>query len=90
MRQLYFVVPAYNEEASIGDLIYRINEVCNKQKLAFIILIDDGSKDRTALIVRNASNHLPIKLISNQQNSGLGYTIKRGLEDACSKCKQTI
>ena len=90
MRQLYFVIPAYNEEASIGDLIYRINEVCNKQKLAFIILIiDDGSQDRTALIVRNASNHLPIKLISNKQNSGLGYTIKRGLEYACSKCKSS-
>jgi len=88
MRKLYFVIPAYNEEASIGDLIQRINETCNNQKLVFsIFIVDDGSKDRTALIAQNASNQLPLKLISNNQNSGLGYTIKRGLQCACSESK---
>lgn len=80
---LHFVLPAYNEEASIQDLINRIAFICSENGYKYdILVVDDGSKDRTSEITEKLSISLPITLIKNTPNKGLGFTIRRGLKYA--------
>ncbi len=44
MKDLRIVIPAYNEESSIGDIIDRVRKTCPE---AEVLVVDDGSKDRT-------------------------------------------
>lgn len=60
MDKLYLVMPAYNEEANIEDVVrswYKVLEkTSNDSKL---VVADNGSKDRTHLILDNLKNELP-------------------------------
>lgn len=49
MKDLRIVIPAYNDEASIGAVIDRVRKACPE---AEIIVVDDASKDATAQIAR--------------------------------------
>lgn len=81
VQKLHFLLPAYNEEASILDLIDRISVVCEESQFEYdILVVDDGSKDKTAEIVRQKSESLPIVLLQNKPNKGLGFTIRKGLK----------
>jgi len=76
-----WVVPAYNESASIADLIDRIAEVSRTGGWVWeLIVVDDGSADDTGDIARaKAAAGLPVDVVRNEPNRGLGYTIRRGL-----------
>ncbi len=64
------VIPAYNEEKHIGDVVRR-----TRQLLDNVLVVDDGSADRTADRAREAG----AEVIVHQQNQGKGETIKTGL-----------
>ena len=64
------VIPAYNEEKHIGDVVRR-----TRQKLDDVLVVDDGSRDKTADRAREAG----AKVIVHPQNRGKGETIKTGL-----------
>ncbi len=77
------VLPAYNEEASIGDLLVRIGEVMSREKQSYAVLVvDDGSSDRTAEIAESYTESLPVTVTRNPGNLGLGGAILRGLKAA--------
>ncbi len=77
---VHVVLPAYNEEASVGDLIARIAEVMDSAEIAFdVLVVDDGSADATAEIARAGRN---TTVLTNERNRGLGFTIGRGLRQA--------
>ena len=74
------VLPAYNEEKGIGSLLERISEALNDEQLAFeVLVVDDGSQDRTLQIVEEYSKELPVKVSRHAVNQGLGATIRDGL-----------
>jgi len=80
MKTLSIVIPAYNEEASIGRLLQLLDEV-DIERLGWkkeIIVVDDGSKDRTFEI---ASAHGTARVIQ-QTNGGKGRAVQRGIEEA--------
>ena len=80
-NKLFFLLPAYNEQASISDLIDRISEVCEDNSFNYnILVVDDGSVDKTAEIAKQKSHDVPILVLQNRPNRGLGYTISRGLK----------
>jgi glycosyltransferase involved in cell wall biosynthesis len=68
------LIPAYNEEAGIGQTL---EDLCSEPRLAGaeIIVIDDGSHDRTAEIVRTFTN---VRLIQHPFNRGYGSAIRSG------------
>ncbi len=81
---LSVVVPALNEEDGIGQIIERIEAV--RPALASagvdgleIIVVDDGSHDRTAEI---ASSYSSIRLVRHPVNRGYGAAIKTGFNAA--------
>jgi len=79
--KLSVVIPAYNEEATIEKLINLVKKVNLKQYKVDkeIIIIDDGSKDRTVEIVKKIKG---IKLIIREKNGGKGAAVKTGIENA--------
>lgn len=67
------LIPAYNEEATITDVIHHTKPFVNK-----ILVINDGSTDAT----KQVSIQAGAKVIDNIVNRGLGQTMKRGYEEA--------
>jgi glycosyltransferase involved in cell wall biosynthesis len=64
------VIPAYNEEKHISDVVRR-----TRQKLDDVLVVDDGSPDKTADRAREAG----AEVIVHEINRGKGETIKTGL-----------
>src|SRR6202035_4265620 len=64
------VIPAYNEEKHIGEVVRR-----TRQKLDDVLVVDDGSQDTTADRAREAG----AEVIVHPENRGKGETIKTGL-----------
>jgi dolichol-phosphate mannosyltransferase len=77
------VLPAYNEEANIGTLLRRIFESLADEQLGFsIIVVNDGSSDRTQQILEGYAHDFPLTVHRHEQNQGLGATIRDGLREA--------
>jgi len=76
---LSVIIPAYNEEDIIKKTLTTIEKYLVSQGYFYeIIVIDDGSKDRTSDIARS----LKIKnltVITNKENRGKGYVVRQGL-----------
>ena len=71
------IVPAYNEENSIGRCIESLLNQDYKGALE-IIIVNDGSKDKTSEIVKK----YPVKFIDLTKNVGKANALNRGMEDA--------
>ncbi len=78
MQKLSIVIPAYNEDAHIGRLLEKVLEI-DIQSLGFekeIIVVDDGSQDRTYAI---ASSFTAVKVLRQLPNQGKGIAVQRGI-----------
>lgn len=76
--KLVVTIPALNEENTIGQVIDEIPRRMKGIKKIHILVIDDGSTDRTANIAREKG----ATVIHNKKNLGLAFTFKKGLEKA--------
>ncbi len=76
------ILPAYNEEDKIGDVINETVKVLDKITDNWeIIVVDDGSKDLTFTIAKEfAKNDGRIRAISYGKNMGKGFALKYGFE----------
>ena len=82
-KNVFIVLPAYNEEANIGNLLDHVKEAMEEAGLSFtVIVVNDGSRDSTARIVEEHGTHIPIILKHHETNLGLGATIRDGLFEA--------
>jgi glycosyltransferase involved in cell wall biosynthesis len=72
------LIPAYNEEESLASTVATIQAQAKYFKSMEIIVINDGSKDRTGEIART----LPVNLIEHDPNQGYGAALKSGLKVA--------
>jgi len=80
-QTLSIVIPAYNEEDGIAHFIDSVTSVPFNFSSIEILVIDDGSKDRTSEIVSEiASNNPSIKLIRLARNSGHMAALTAGFE----------
>ncbi|MBL6945532.1 MAG: glycosyltransferase family 2 protein [Rhodospirillales bacterium] len=78
MKKITVIIPAYNEEKTIVDLLERVNAQSVKGFSFEIIVIDDGSRDGTLAILEN---HLDLydKLVKQTPNQGKGAAVIAGL-----------
>jgi dolichol-phosphate mannosyltransferase len=78
---IHLVVPAYNEAPNIPRLLAGLEPVA-KELGARLIVVDDGSTDGTAALLRAHVNGLPVDLVSHDRNRGLGAAVRTGLDAA--------
>lgn len=80
-REILVVLPAYNEEENIGELLSQIRFALEEDsKTGYrVFVVNDGSKDRTGEIVSEMAKEMPIELLVHEVNQGLGATIRDGL-----------
>jgi glycosyltransferase involved in cell wall biosynthesis len=79
MRKLTVVIPAYNEERTIAEVLRRVKDVEIGGLEREIIVVDDGSRDRTREILRDTSG---IRAIFHEKNRGKGGALQTGIEAA--------
>jgi dolichol-phosphate mannosyltransferase len=91
INDIAIVLPAFNEEQDLPKLLARIEETLSNQPFRYqVIVVDDGSKDRTADIAREASLRMPVRLIQHPQNRGLGMAMQTGLHAAATSADAVI
>lgn len=81
---LSVVIPAYNEQARLGPTLDRVHEYLSGRRLTWeLIVVDDGSADHTADLVRAAAADEPrIKLVRYPHNRGKGFAVREGVRAA--------
>jgi len=72
------VIPAFNEEKSLGRLLDELKKYVDKSQ---IIVIDDGSKDNTRIVAEKSDVHV----ISHKNNFGKGESLRRGFDEAVKR-----
>jgi glycosyltransferase involved in cell wall biosynthesis len=78
--KLSIIIPAYNEEASIEEIVRRVRRAEIPGIEREIVVVDDASKDRTAEIARGLQG---IRLVQHERNGGKGAAVKTGIR-ACT------
>jgi glycosyltransferase involved in cell wall biosynthesis len=78
-------MPAYNEESTIEGIVKKIDAV-NLEKIGVskeLIIVDDGSKDRTVEIIKNLQKvYNYINFVQHKRNVGKGGAIKTAITNA--------
>jgi glycosyltransferase involved in cell wall biosynthesis len=82
--EISIVIPIFNEEESVQELVARINEALRKTKHAFeIVFIDDGSDDGTLeLLKKYARDFKNIHVYSFRRNMGKAVALSLGFQKA--------
>jgi dolichyl-phosphate beta-glucosyltransferase len=84
-RPIYsIIIPAYNETARIGNALVEVLRCIHERNWpAELLVVDDGSADDTAAIVRRfAAASSYVRLIQNGVNRGKGFSVRNGMLNA--------
>jgi len=86
-QSISVVIPAYNESGRLSASLKRVLAFVHQQGWeAEIIVVDDGSRDNTAEIVRSYSQKEKIvRLLQNPGNRGKGYSVRNGVLHAAGE-----
>ena len=79
MKKFSIIIPVYNEEKRIRYLLESINKLDYPKEFYEVIVVNDGSSDRSRNIVEEFSF---VKLINFQKNRGRFFARKKGAECA--------
>lgn len=81
MNKISFIIPAYNEETRVGDTVMSIISYAETNHYEIeVIVVNDGSADRTGEIVKDISEKRPnVFLLNNEKKEGKGYSVREGV-----------
>jgi glycosyltransferase involved in cell wall biosynthesis len=83
MCSLGIVIPAFNEEFRLALTLTGITQyLIGKKWSTDIVVVDDGSSDRTAELVQDFARAYPsVRLVRNGRNRGKGFSVRRGMQE---------
>jgi dolichyl-phosphate beta-glucosyltransferase len=85
LRSLSIVIPAYNEEQRLPATLEKVFAYLRGKPFdpIEILVVDDGSGDQTAGVVRRIAARQPqLRLLCNPGNRGKGYSVRHGMLEA--------
>ncbi|MBI5036032.1 glycosyltransferase family 2 protein [Candidatus Micrarchaeota archaeon] len=85
-EKITVIVPAHNEEENISMVLGPLNEAKRKGVIHDAVVVDDGSTDRTAEIVKRAGIHV----IQMPVNQGKGAAVLEGIKHAAKNGSYTV
>jgi len=81
------VIPAYNEEKTIEEILFRTYKTMETMRIPYeILMVDDGSSDRTRFL---AERH-KVTVLTNGTNAGKGHALRKGFKNATGNIIITI
>lgn len=80
MRKLSIIIPIYNEEKTLPELLRRVLALSIPGFEIEIVTVDDASTDRTSEILKRYEKQ--IRIYRNEKNQGKGTTVRNGLMKA--------
>lgn len=80
---VYFLIPAYEEDETLGLLLYKIRRVMAEEHRDYVaVVLDDGSADETAEVAERYRSFLPVKVLRHAENRGIGPSLDRLVREA--------
>jgi len=80
---LSVIIPAYNEERRLPKTLKEIDKYLKKHYQYEIIVVNDGSKDKTAEVGESLKSQISnLKIIDNKKNNGKGFVVRQGMLEA--------
>lgn len=80
---LSIVIPVFNEEKTIAIVLDRLNSLSIPQVSIEIIVVDDGSKDKSVKIINDKKKSIKgLKILTHGSNQGKGAAVQTGLKEA--------
>lgn len=76
---IYFLIPTYNDAENLKDLMNNIFRVLKNEKYK-VLLVDDGSTDKTSIEIQKLSKSFPVQKIGYKTNKGPGSAFKYGFK----------
>jgi glycosyltransferase involved in cell wall biosynthesis len=73
--KVLIIIPAFNEEKRLGKLLKNISSIIS---LKDVLVVDDGSQDKTAIIAKRAGS----RVLSQKTNQGKGLALRTGFDFA--------
>ena len=84
--KIFVVLPAYDEEQALPHLLDSLVENLSEERKEYcIIVVNDGSRDRTGEVAESYAKRHPIITLHNDHNKGLAETMRQGLIEAVGR-----
>jgi len=81
-KKLSVVIPVYNEESTIQELVETVLGVPLHMEKELIIVDDCSSDDTLVRISQLQEKHTSIQVFQNEKNMGKGFSVRKGIEEA--------
>ena len=83
---IYFCIPAYNEEKTIGVLLWKLRQVmANFPRDYQLLVMDDASTDKTSEALRPYQRVLPLTVLRNEQRRGYAASLEMLIREAARR-----
>ena len=80
-----FLVPVYNEEDNISQLLKSISKFAKDRSWDFCVyIVDDGSTDKTLEVANRHKDFIPLNIFALEKNMGPGAAFKKGFKEILS------
>jgi len=83
---LRILISAYNEQDQIGQLLVNIDNVLGSSEPYEILVVDDGSTDKTAEVLLSYEKEFPVSMLRHPQNLGVSSAFRNGFDRILENC----